>query len=291
MKKLWQAYVDAGLPQPDSAVLSKLEAALQAEHVPIPNSEAQEALLQRLKADQARLRPQAGTLSFRRQMLASRRSARYPGVVPARLAPLFAMVVPQMRLLSMSFWLATAVIMFLGGLLTSPALFERYHIAPLFIVAPLLAALGVAFAFRSYNSRVAAWEQSCPITPMQLVIGRLSVVVAYDIILGMISSLFTAWQGLPAPLVMIICAWLLPLIAFAAILLLFTIHLDSKSAAAIGVLIWLAFTLVTHGGSALLSLSLKSLAMALAPTIGLAVYSCRLAAARIKRWSMLQYAS
>lgn len=119
------------------------------------------------------------------------------------------MIQAQLKLFQWPFWLASAAVLVLGLLVETVAGSEA-AVQPFIFTAPLLAALGVCFAFRSYGTPMFRLEMSLPVTPMLLIFGRLTIIVAYNSILGICLSLFLV-GGTGSGIAAYVFSWLVPL--------------------------------------------------------------------------------
>ncbi|MBP1996336.1 hypothetical protein [Paenibacillus eucommiae] len=125
-----------------------------------------------------------------------------------RLRLVLQMVGSQMALFKGAFWLASLAVVLLGMLFEVVAA-DQSAIRPFIFTAPLLAALSVCFAFRSFGTSMFILEMSFPVTPMILIFGRLTLVIAYNTFLGIgISLLLT---GFTAEIGGFVISWLVPL--------------------------------------------------------------------------------
>lgn len=165
------------------------------------------------------------------------RSVPVPGSKTAsknRLGRILHVVMTQVRLFSWTFWLVSAFIVLLGAW---SGLFANSGTAhPLLIVVPLLAALSVCVAFRSYGTPMFELEMSLPISPSQLVYGRLLLIIVYDIALAlagllMFGSFSNGWIVLIADL-------LVPLGVTVLLALTALLYMKLYAAALVSVFVW-----------------------------------------------------
>ncbi|MFZ5826035.1 MAG: hypothetical protein ACOY94_17200, partial [Bacillota bacterium] len=137
------------------------------------------------------------------------------------LAEALAAVRPQVRILRRPFWLASAAVVAAGlplldtGLRSSLGIDLTYG-GFLLIIAPVLAALGVAYAFRSAGTGMVEVEMACPLSPVQLLLGRLFWVTAYDAALLGAASLAAAGLEPGMRLGFLLVGWLAPMLLLAA---------------------------------------------------------------------------
>jgi len=143
---------------------------------------------------------------------------------------------PQLSLLGTPFMILSAVFMVLGFLLT-PILLPLDVWAPA-VVAPLLAGWGTLFAFRSAHYRVREMELSAPISPVQLALSRLLLVLVTDtIVAAMASGLFVVWR-LPLSPWLVIFSWFVPLVFAGSIALALSFYMEMPQAALLLLLLW-----------------------------------------------------
>lgn len=136
-----------------------------------------------------RLREEAGTLSPIVRSL--RRDRDRPSTI---LAAWLALVASQMRFAGPAFWLASLGLSALGAMILIQAPTVPLTIA-LWLLAPLLALLGVQALFRGSRARVVELELACPPSPTRLAVARLFVVLGYDMLMLKGVSLALAWLG------------------------------------------------------------------------------------------------
>jgi hypothetical protein len=144
----------------------------------------------------------------------------------------------QVSIFQSSFWLASSVIVLIGGalILIGPVLNPTFLLQ---VIGPLLSYLGTAAAFRGNGLHMLEFELACPPSPRQLTLARLVIVLCYDIALGLLLSLllaltagFSFWP--------ITLHWLAPLLLGAGLTLLLSLRMPVSQAAAISYVGWLA---------------------------------------------------
>lgn len=141
---------------------------------------------------------------------------------------------PQIRLFAWPFWVVSAAIVLIGGLLGS--LFGEINAAqPLVFVTPLLAALSVCYVFRSFGTPMFELELSMPVSPIQLVFGRLTLIVAYDVVLTTLVSLLAKH---PADVGAFIASWLIPLGVSSLAALVVMLYYGILSGLLMSVFVW-----------------------------------------------------
>jgi hypothetical protein len=156
-----------------------------------------------------------------------------------------------------SFWLASALITLLGLLVVLPADAGQYQAElQAFVLrasGPLLAGVGIAGIFRSARLGVLEIEMSCPISPLRLTLARLVVVLAYDLLLGLLMSLAfwlqAAWtqqaEATAANLTVLTLHWLAPLLLVAGLCLALSARLRPEIAVIISYAGWMSLLSLT----------------------------------------------
>jgi hypothetical protein len=149
----------------------------------------------------------------------------------------------QTRLFDWPFWLVSAFLILLGGWLGFYAE-GRPGINPLVMIVPLLAALSVCAAFRTFGTPMFELEMTMPVTPAQLVYGRLCLILGVDMVLALAVSPMAASgkQDLGG----LIADWLLPLAVTSMAALAAVLYVRPFPAAGISLAIWAALLLLNH---------------------------------------------
>ncbi|MDB5080032.1 MAG: hypothetical protein JWP00_1956 [Chloroflexi bacterium] len=146
----------------------------------------------------------------------------------------------QVGILRVSFWLLSALVTCLGAVLVLNSEADTSQVVILRLGGPLLAYLGTISAFRSSEQGVFEFELACPPSLSQLTLARLSVVLGYDIGLGLLlSGTLSAWGG--ENFLAVTLHWLMPLLLVIGLALLLSLRLPTLLAASIAYGSWLAF--------------------------------------------------
>lgn len=149
----------------------------------------------------------------------------------------------QVGLMRISFWLTSALIVALGALaLLSGLSQDQAYI--LRALGPLLAVLSVGSVMRSSQLGVLQLELACRVSPVQLVLARLVVVLGYDIVLGLgLTVLLWPAQINSGPTSLGLWAltlhWLAPLLLVAGAALLLSLKVHPAAAASAAYAGWL----------------------------------------------------
>lgn len=150
-------------------------------------------------------------------------------------------IMPQLRLLSIWFWLGSIAAIALSLLFMHPL--ARHGLLPdsnpVVLLAPLLSLVAVAYACRSYGTPLYELELSFPITPGQWLTGKIaSVLIAY-IMLFSGASVMMNWND-PSGLIPFTISWLVPLCLYSMMTLALMFRLGAIGASFLMLLLWLA---------------------------------------------------
>jgi hypothetical protein len=159
----------------------------------------------------------------------------------------------QGMLVRPSFWLASTLITALGMLVTMVSI-PATEALVLRLLGPLLATISVGAAFRSIRLNMLEIELSCPASPLRLMIARLVLVLGYDVLLGLVTSVALALlrgqtenragnSGLTEPVMMTVGLWLAPLLLVAGLAMLLSLRLPVEGAMAVAYAGWLVLLL------------------------------------------------
>ena len=161
-----------------------------------------------------------------------------PATRPAwRLAPL--LLLAQTRLLGRSVWIASALVMTLGALLTFVASGPGWAPTVLALVAPIVAAGGVAGIYSPARDPGYELVASTPAPPGLILLARLTLVVGYDVVLALLASAaLVLFGGETGGLLHLIGAWLGPLALLAGLSLVLGVRFGPDVATAGALLLW-----------------------------------------------------
>ncbi len=154
-----------------------------------------------------------------------------------RLVALLATAQAQVSVLRFTFWGLSLLIVLVGAIieLSAPNALAALWLRAL---APLLAYLSVASAFRGVRLHTLEWELACPPSALQIIIARLVVVLGYDVGLGLLLSLVIWAQGSESFL-LVTLYWLVPLLLVAGLALVLSLWFSVLSATALAYSGWL----------------------------------------------------
>lgn len=179
-------------------------------------------------------------------------------------------LVPQLRLFHPLWWLLSIVVL-VAGLLAGGQGFPAGALVPVLIVG------GLAYSLRTLRGGGLELELACPITPAQVVLARLVVVLGYHLVLGLAAALVLPGGGLA------LLSWCASLFFFTGLTLALTLLADRTVAAALSLAVWAAQVMLRGTRLTLFSAPGDSrwvLLQAAALTVGLALAAYALRGAR-----------
>lgn len=147
----------------------------------------------------------------------------------------FSLLRAQAYLVKREIWPATAGIMALGvilGLISN-------HVEAISYIAPLVAAASLASLYGPEHDPAYELTLGTPTSAWKILLARLSVVSAYNLLLALLASLAMLLIVPPDVLGMIILGWLAPMAFLSALALLLSLWMSTSSAVAISYGLWL----------------------------------------------------
>jgi hypothetical protein len=155
----------------------------------------------------------------------------------------------QAHFVSRFTWVVTPLVMLLGFLVSGIMLQSAagaVNSLPLALVAPLLAAVGVAFLYGTEVDPALELQLATPISPRMLLLARLALVFSFNLLLAVGASLALAALYPALSLWQMIAAWLAPMAFLSALaFLLSVLSFDPLLSALISLLLWVALVLRT----------------------------------------------
>lgn len=166
-----------------------------------------------------------------------RRAAREPEPVPPRTGLIrhasvaLQLVLAQTRLIRVSVWLASVLVMGLGVVL---AALRAGHVVPasvLSIVAPFVAAAGITGVCGPDRDPGLELTASTMTSPRVVLVARVTLVFGYDLVVALVASVVLAGVGVdPVGLGELIGAWLGPMALLSAVCLLIGVAVGTTAA-------------------------------------------------------------
>ncbi|GIE83468.1 hypothetical protein Aph02nite_94180 [Actinoplanes philippinensis] len=164
---------------------------------------------------------------------------------PRRLRHLAALMAAEARLIRMAVPIASALVMALGvGLVLAQATVGADLV--LALVAPIVAAAGVAGAYRSGRDPAAEVVAATPTSGRLLLLVRIALVFGYDLVLAVAASAALAATGAAgtAGLNTLVAAWLGPMVLLSSVSLLVAVRFGPDSALGAAVGLWAVRVLI-----------------------------------------------
>jgi hypothetical protein len=154
----------------------------------------------------------------------------------------------QLRVVRGEIWAASALVMTLG-LLVTLATYSAAEAWPLVLVAPLVAATGVAFIYGPDVDPALEIELATPVPPRLVLLARLALVFGFNLIMGLAASLILSLARAEVAFWPLVSTWLAPLSFLSALAFLLTVFtVNSTTSAMISLLGWAFQSLRQLGG-------------------------------------------
>ena len=154
----------------------------------------------------------------------------------------------QLRVVRGEIWAASALVMTLG-LLVTLATYSAAEAWPLVLVAPLVAATGVAFIYGPDVDPALEIELATPVPPRLVLLARLALVFGFNLIMGLGASLILSLARAEVAFWPLVSTWLAPLSFLSALAFLLTVFtVNSTTSAMISLLGWAFQSLRQLGG-------------------------------------------
>lgn len=158
-----------------------------------------------------------------------------PGPLVSAFQRAAALLGAQLSLVQREIWPSSAAVMGMGAVVG--LISERIEI--IYLLAPLVAASTLAFITGPGNDPAQELVLSTPTSPWKILLARMSIVSAYNMLLGTAVSLLLLFVVPPGLLGSIVMGWLGPLAFLSALALLLSLWLGSHNAIAIAYTLWM----------------------------------------------------
>ncbi len=221
-----------------SDVIKKVDAFLCSVPPPSPPPGSKTRLMSRLLA---KMSPSP---SFRSQMEQHRSTW-------GSMSSLVRVLRPQLGLMRPAFWLATFFLVAMGTLFSWAQ--ETNGGLPIAVLAPFLAAVGMAYAFRGEES-MREMEAAAVLGRFESAWARTLLVVAYNLLLLAPATLILHGSGTGGPLLFLVLSWLAPLVLVASVGLYLVLRYDSLAGMLGASGVWITL-LILEGWNQSLSLT------------------------------------
>jgi hypothetical protein len=151
----------------------------------------------------------------------------------------------QMRLIRVSVWLASALTMAFGVLALLPLHQGGLPESVLAMIAPFVAAAGIAGVCGPERDPGFELMAATVTSPRTVLVARVALVFAYDLVLAFAASLALVAMGLDTSgLGALIGAWLGPMALLSSLCLLLAVAAGTTAAITVGLSLWVARLLV-----------------------------------------------
>jgi hypothetical protein len=177
-----------------------------------------------------------------------------PGIA-SRLHWLLRFVLSQAPLVRRDIWPASTIVLFIGAavsVLTASSPGAAPGAVPgaaLSLLAPLGAAVGIAMIYGAENDPGLELALASPTSPRIVVVARLVLVLAWDIVVALAGSAVLAAVKGPDLFLAIVATWLGPMLLLGCLVLLLSLVAQSSVAIATAMVLWVVRTLAVIDGS------------------------------------------
>lgn len=152
----------------------------------------------------------------------------------------------QTRLVHPATWVASGLLIALGALVTL-ALYQPAQTGtelPFVLVAPLVAACGVAFLYGLEADPALELQLATPISPRVILLARLVLLFGFNLTITLACSIVLALAQVQISLIPLVTAWLAPMTFLSALaFLLSVLFFDSLASVLISLLLWVGVAL------------------------------------------------
>jgi hypothetical protein len=145
----------------------------------------------------------------------------------------------ELQLMRTELWIASILVTIIGVIVTSATYDAHQSFIPFVHVAPVLAAIGVAFVFNLNAEPPSEIILSCVVSFRLILLSRLTLIFCLNLILGILGSLFLVLTNAELSLWPLIMAWVAPMSLLSA--LAFFLAILTKEplfGAAVSLILW-----------------------------------------------------
>jgi hypothetical protein len=188
------------------------------------------------KSNQAVEAPSAELVdvAFSRVQVSSSKRERVQG--PGLMRRAWQLLHAQVFLVQREMWPASAAVMALGIIV---ALLSN-HVEAVYFIAPLVAAASLSVLFNPEYDPAYELTLATPTSPWKVLLARLSIVSAYNLLLALIAALVLLVLVPPELLGTLILGWLAPMAFLSALALLLSLWIGTSNAVTITYILWVA---------------------------------------------------
>lgn len=164
------------------------------------------------------------------------------GTSPRNLRWAWLLLRSQLRLVHPATWVGSALVIALGALVTL-IFYRPAQIGaelPLVIVAPLVAACGVAFLYGMDADPALELQLATPVSPRLILLARLALLFGFNLAITLLCSVGLALLRAQISLLPLVAAWLAPMTFLSALaFLLSVLFFDSLASVFLSLLLWI----------------------------------------------------
>ena len=146
----------------------------------------------------------------------------------------------QMRLINVLMWGASAILLALGTLVTFLS-FQTPNgtTLPIILVAPVVAAVGVAFLYGEDVDPPLELQMTTPVSPRVVLLARLALLYGFNLLLALVCSVLLALSQAEISLAPLVLAWLAPMTFLSALAFLLSVFLfDTTLSIIVSLVVW-----------------------------------------------------
>jgi hypothetical protein len=146
----------------------------------------------------------------------------------------------QIRLINGVTWTASALVLALGTIVTLLS-FQTPNgtTLPIILVAPVVAAVGVAFLYGEDVDPPLELQMTTPVSPGMILLARLALLYGFNLLLALLCSIFLAATQAEISLLPLVLSWLAPMTFLSALALLLSVLLfDTTLSIVISMVAW-----------------------------------------------------
>jgi hypothetical protein len=152
------------------------------------------------------------------------------------LSRLYRLLLSQVHVFSWLFWVVSVSVIGFGAWLVPQIQFG--NIDPFAAAATVLSGGGILYALRSLNQPMAELEETFPVTPVQLIVGRMSIILFYDIFLALAATIVLALFGYAPDIPVFIASWLIPLCLCMALAVALMFRFGTWISSIVSLIVW-----------------------------------------------------
>jgi hypothetical protein len=146
------------------------------------------------------------------------------------------LLIGQAPVVRRELWPASAIVILIG--VAVAYLLGDYMVIG--VLAPLVAAAGLAVLYGPENDPAIELAMSCPTSLRQILLARVALVFGYNLLIALLASLVTKSLAPPGLLGSIILSWLGPMAFLSASALLLSIWIGANNAITLTYIAWMA---------------------------------------------------